>query len=109
MKKNIKRFACTAGLIAMSTVCAVAQQYGDASKINEGLQEATDTVKGVFGTIVGLLYAVCAIMACIGAFQVYSKWSSGDPDVTKSAAGWIGGIIFVIVAIIIIFAELSTA
>lgn len=102
MKKNIQRLALTAGLAALSSASAFAQQYGDASKINEGLQEATSTVSNMFGYVVGLLYAVCAIMACIGAFNVYSKWSSGDPDVTKSAAGWIGGLIFVVVVIIII-------
>jgi hypothetical protein len=41
-------------------------------------------------------------MAIIGAFHVYSKWTSGDPDVTKAAAGWVGGLIFVGVAITII-------
>lgn len=70
--------------------------------ISQGLESATETVTGIFQTACNLLYAVCAIMAIIGAFHVYSKWTSGDPDVTKAAAGWIGGLIFVGIATSII-------
>lgn len=72
------------------------------TKVGAGLDSATKEVKGIFESAVNLLYAVCAIMAIIGAFHVYSKWTSGDPDVTKAAAGWIGGLVFVGVAILII-------
>lgn len=91
----MKRFFTTACLSATSMVIMAA---GD-SKINQGLEEATKEVKGVFNTACDLLYAVCAIMAIIGSFHVYSKWTSGDPDVTKAVAGWAGGLIFVVVAI----------
>jgi len=92
----IKRFFTTACLSITSMMI-----FAD-SKINNGLKSATDEVKSIFETAVNLLYAVCAIMAIIGAFHVYSKWTSGDPDVTKAAAGWIGGLIFVGVAITVI-------
>jgi len=92
----IKRLFTTMCLSATSMVLMAD------GKVNKGLEKATEEVKGVFETAVNLLYAVCAIMAIIGAFHVYSKWSSGDPDVTKAAAGWIGGLIFVGVAITII-------
>lgn len=88
----------------LTTVCFSATSlllFAD-SKVTTGLNKATEEVKGVFDTAVNLLYAVCAIMAIIGAFHVYSKWTSGDPDVTKAAAGWIGGLIFVGVAITVI-------
>lgn len=88
-----------------STVCLSATSMvlmAQTSKVNTGLKQATDEVKGVFETACNLLYAVCAIMAIIGCFHVYSKWTSGDPDVTKAVAGWIGGLIFVGVAITVI-------
>lgn len=88
----------------LTTVCFSATSmllFAD-SKVKTGLDKATEEVKGVFETATNLLYAVCAIMAIIGAFHVYSKWTSGDPDVTKAAAGWIGGLIFVGVAITVI-------
>lgn len=94
--------ATTVSLMGMNVVMSFAQKSNDSSKIKAGLDEATSTVTGMFDSAVKLLYAVCAIMAIIGAFNVYSKWTSGDPDVTKTAAGWIGGLVFVIVSIIII-------
>lgn len=94
----IKRFFTTACLSATSMVMMAA---GD-GKINKGLQEATKEVKEVFETACNLLYAVCAIMAIIGTFHVYSKWTSGDPDTTKAVAGWAGGLIFIAVAIAVI-------
>lgn len=82
-------------------VSAIAQAQTKGS-ITGGLEKATAEVNGIFNTACNLLYAVCAIMAIIGAFHVYSKWTSGDPDVTKAAAGWIGGLVFVGVATTII-------
>ena len=34
----------------------------------------------------------------IGGVKVYSKFSSGDPDTSKTAASWFGACIFLIVA-----------
>ena len=101
----IKRFFTTACLSATSMVMMAA---GD-SKINKGLEKATGEIQGVFNTACDLLYAVCAIMAIIGSFHVYSKWTSGDPDVTKAVAGWAGGLIFVGVAIAVIKAVFISA
>lgn len=93
----IKKFFTTVSMLATSMVI-----MADSTKITKGLGDAADDVKKIFETAINLLYAVCAIMAIIGAFHVYSKWTSGDPDVTKAAAGWVGGLIFVGVAITII-------
>lgn len=92
--KRILMTACLAG----SSLLAMAQD----SKVSQGLTKATEQVSGLFDTATKLLYAVCGLMAIIGAFHVYSKWTSGDPDVTKAAAGWIGGLIFVGVAVTIV-------
>lgn len=94
----IKKVFSTVCLSA-SSLLIMAQQKVD---VAGGLDKATKEVGTIFNSAVNLLYAVCAIMAIIGAFHVYSKWTSGDPDVTKAAAGWIGGLIFVGVAIFVI-------
>ena len=86
----------------MGFTSMVMMAQSKAASVADGLTKATDEVNKTFNSAVNLLYAVCAIMAIIGAFHVYSKWTSGDPDVTKAAAGWIGGLIFVGVAILII-------
>ena len=45
-----------------------------------------------------LIYAIGAVIGLIGGGKVYSKFSSGDPDTSKTAASWFGACIFLIVA-----------
>ena len=45
-----------------------------------------------------LIYAIGAVVGLIGGVKVYGKFSSGDPDTSKTAATWSGACIFLIVA-----------
>ena len=45
-----------------------------------------------------LIYAIGAVVGLIGGVKVYGKFSSGDPDTSKTAASWFGACIFLIVA-----------
>lgn len=45
-----------------------------------------------------LIYAIGAVAGLIGGIKVYNKFSSGDPDTSKTAASWFGACIFLIVA-----------
>ena len=45
-----------------------------------------------------LIYAIGAVIGLIGGVKVYSKFSSGDPDTSKTAASWFGACIFLIVS-----------
>ena len=45
-----------------------------------------------------LIYAIGAVVGLIGGVKVYGKFSSGDPDTSKTAASWVGACIFLIVA-----------
>ena len=45
-----------------------------------------------------LIYAIGAVGGLIGGVKVYGKFSSGDPDTSKTAASWFGACIFLIVA-----------
>ena len=45
-----------------------------------------------------LIYAIGAVIGLIGGVRVYQKFSSGDPDTSKTAASWFGACIFLIVA-----------
>ena len=47
---------------------------------------------------VKLIYAIGAVVGLIGGVKVYGKFSSGDPDTSKTAASWFGACIFLIVA-----------
>lgn len=63
-----------------------------------GINEATSMVTSYFEPGTKLIYAIGAVVGLIGGVKVYSKWSSGDPDTTKTAASWFGACIFLIVA-----------
>ena len=99
MKKNVtsfvnnkKLFVCAA-LIAAATTTAMAQGNGLA-----GINEATNMVTSYFEPGTKLIYAIGAVVGLIGGVKVYGKFSSGDPDTSKTAASWFGACIFLIVA-----------
>ena len=63
-----------------------------------GITEATQMVTSYFDPATNLIYAIGAVVGLIGAVKVYNKFSSGDPDTSKTAASWFGACIFLIVA-----------
>lgn len=89
MRKRIFSLA----VILLTVVNAMAQGNGMA-----GITEATTMVSSYFEPATKLIYAVGAVIGLIGGVKVYSKFSSGDPDTSKTAASWFGACIFLIVA-----------
>lgn len=63
-----------------------------------GITEATQMVTSYFDPATKLIYAVGAVVGLIGGVKVYNKFSSGDPDTSKTASSWFGACIFLIVA-----------
>ena len=55
-------------------------------------------VTSYFDPLTLLMYAVGAVIGLIGGIKVYQKFSSGDPDTSKTAASWFGACIFLIVS-----------
>lgn len=55
-------------------------------------------VTSYFDPLTLLIYAVGAVIGLIGGINVYQKFSSGDPDTSKTAASWFGACIFLIVS-----------
>ena len=80
-------------LLTATAVGAYAQGNGIA-----GINEATKMVTSYFDPGTKLIYAVGAVVGLIGGIKVYNKFSSGDPDTSKTAASWFGACIFLIVA-----------
>lgn len=64
----------------------------------QGITDATNMVTSYFDPATKLIYAIGAVIGLIGGVKVYSKFSSGDPDTSKTAASWFGACIFLIVA-----------
>ena len=87
-----KKIFLSAAILAVA-VSAYAQGNGQA-----GITEATNLISGYFDPGTKLVYAIGAVCGLIGGVKVYNKFSSGDPDTSKTAASWFGACIFLIVA-----------
>lgn len=91
--KNSKKIILSAALLIVAASSAFAQDNGLA-----GINEATSMVTSYFDPGTKLIYAIGAVVGLIGGVKVYGKFSSGDPDTSKTAASWFGACIFLIVA-----------
>ena len=87
-----KKIFLSAVLLA-AVLSAHAQGNGQA-----GITEATKMITGYFAPGTKLVYASGAVCGLIGGVKVYNKFSSGDPDTSKTAASWFGACLFLIVA-----------
>jgi hypothetical protein len=92
MKKQRKKVLLSA-MVMLTGLGAMAQGDGSA-----GITEATQMVTSYFDPATQLIYAIGAVVGLIGGVKVYGKFSSGDPDTSKTAASWFGACIFLIVA-----------
>ena len=103
MTKTLKKKQIIlAALLLAANISASAQGNGMAG-INEatnlaGINEATNLVTSYFDPGTKLIYAIGAVVGLIGGIKVYGKFSSGDPDTSKTAASWFGACIFLIVS-----------
>jgi len=84
-------------LSAAFIVAAVSSAFAQGNGIG-GITEATNMVTSYFDPGTKLIYAIGAVVGLIGGIKVYNKFSSGDPDTSKTAASWFGACIFLIVA-----------
>ena len=85
-------------LIMMLAVLATAGAAMAQGNGQAGITEATQMVTSYFDPGTKLVYAGGAIVGLIGGIKVYQKFSSGDPDTSKTASSWFGACIFLIVA-----------
>ena len=92
-KNNSIRTILSAALLIVASTTAFAQGNGLA-----GINEATSMVTSYFDPGTKHIYAIGAVVGLIGGVKVYGKFSSGDPDTSKTAASWFGACIFLIVA-----------
>ena len=88
-----KKHFLFAAVLLLSISSAFAQGNG-----LSGINQATSMVTSYFDPATKLIYAIGAVVGLIGGVKVYSRFSSGDPDTSKTAASWFGACIFLIVA-----------
>lgn len=85
-------------LIMMLVVLAAASAAMAQGNGTAGIQEATQMVTSYFDPGTKLIYAIGAVVGLVGGIKVYQKFSSGDPDTSKTASSWFGACIFLIVS-----------
>jgi hypothetical protein len=84
-------------MAAMLLLTAAIQMWAAGDGMS-GINQATSMISGYFDPGTKLIYAIGAMVGLIGGVKVYGKFSSGDPDTSKTAASWFGACIFLIVA-----------
>ena len=62
-----------------------------------GITEATNMVTSYFDPGTKLIYAIGAVIGLIGGVKVYSKFSSGDPDASKSSTALFLSCVFLVI------------
>lgn len=93
--KNSKQRKLLFATIVCSLISNLAFAEGEGIA---GIQKASQMVTSYFDPATKLIYAIGAVVGLIGGVKVYNKFSSGDPDTSKTAASWFGACIFLIVA-----------
>ena len=85
--------------ILFSVMCAViaANTFAQGQGL-AGINEATSLMTSYFDPATKLCYAIGAVLGLVGGIKTYGKFSSGDPDTSKTAASWFFACIFLIVA-----------
>ncbi|MBR5925188.1 MAG: DUF4134 family protein [Bacteroidales bacterium] len=96
MKESSRRYAVTGVLTLAVNVSAFAQ---DAISF---LNEANSQIRGAGSVVYDVVVAVIAIIAIISLVVVGIKMSSGDNEATQKAIGWAGGIVFCLIAAVVI-------
>ncbi len=81
-------------LIMMLAAVAAASAAMGQGNGSAGITEATQMVTSYFDPGTKLAYAVGAVIGLVGGIKVYQKFSSGDPDTSKTASSWFGACIF---------------
>jgi conjugative transposon protein traE len=85
-------------VVALSMLTTLAHAQG-----NRGvgaIGQAAATFRSYQGPVQSLLYAIAAVIALVGAFNIYFKMQNGDQDVKKTILMTIGGCIaFVAMAV----------
>ena len=84
-------------MAAMLLLTAAIQMWAAGDGMS-GINQATSMISSYFDPGTKLIYAIGAVVGLIGGVKVYGKFSSGDPDTSKTAASWFGACIFLIVA-----------
>lgn len=80
-----------------ATVIACIVQAQTEGKGMAGINDATKMVTSYFDPLTRLIFAVAAVLGLVGGVRIYSKFSSGDPDASKSATALFLSCVFLVI------------
>ncbi len=96
MKKRGERYAALGLILCLSSVTAGAQ---DAISF---LNEANMQIRSAGALIYQVVIAVLSIIAIVSLITVGIKFYSGDQESANKALGWCGGMVFCIIAALVL-------
>lgn len=99
-RKELRAFFKPRDKVFLFLLLAGLTAYGQDAK--QGLSQANDMIRSYFDVAAQLMYAVGAISGLGGAIKVYSRWNEGHQEAWRSASGWLGGCIFLVLAATVI-------
>ena len=71
-------------------------------ELKQAVEGATTQITNAKAGAIRLGKGVAAVVGVVGAITVYSKWSNGESDVRKASASWLGGLLFIAIAFVIL-------
>ena len=77
-------------------------QLGAQDELKQAVEGATTQVTNAKAGAIRLGKGVAAVVGVVGAISVYGKWSNGESDVRKASASWLGGLLFIAIAFVIL-------
>lgn len=96
LKASMSRRLKQGMLVAALAVVNLAAHAQGAGKVAAGIAKAQQEFTSYKQPIQQLLYAIAAIIALIGAFNVFAKMQNGDQDVKKTIMMVVGGCVALI-------------
>ena len=88
MKKKMKYQRYCLLIICLVAYLGVFAQTGKGAG---GISSATGEISSYQQPVQKLMYAIAAVIALVGSFNVYFKMNNGDQDVKKSIMMTVGG------------------
>lgn len=101
IKSMTGRILCSLTSLTLCLQASAKSGAVDYSWGADGLAEATTFVGTMMIYTIDVLYAVAAIVVIVSALQIYIKMNNHEGDITKSIMYLIGGILFMIGAMIL--------
>jgi ABC-type antimicrobial peptide transport system permease subunit len=89
--RKAKRFVSTQLAIVVGFLTLAVTDLYAADSGTGAIDSAATTIKSYQTPVQNLMYAIAAVIAIVGAFNVYFKMQNGDQDVKKTIMLVIGG------------------